>query len=82
MREVVFVDFARTAFTNRGGSLRRFSGAELAIECVKGLIKKSAILEKAGPNGINSVFAGAAFRDKKTFFAFNHFYVMYHSCFF
>lgn len=66
MREVVFVDFARTAFTNRGGSLRSFAGTELAIECLKGLIKKSAILEKAGPEGIDSVFAGAAFRDKKS----------------
>lgn len=65
MREVVFVDFARTAFTNRGGSLRSFAGTDLAIECIKGLVKKSGILEKAGPYGIESVVAGSAFRDAK-----------------
>ena len=30
MNEVVFVAYARTAFCNRGGSLRNFSGVELA----------------------------------------------------
>ena len=62
MREVVFVDFARTAFTNRGGSLRSFAGTELAIECLKGLVKKSGIQEKGGENIIDSVFAGSAFQ--------------------
>ena len=64
MREVVFVDFARTAFANRGGSLRSFAGTQLAIECLKGLVKKSGIQEKGGENIIDSVFAGSAFRDK------------------
>lgn len=64
MREVVFVDFARTAFTNRGGSLRSLASTELAIACLKGLLKKSAILEKGGQNAIDSVYAGSAGRDK------------------
>ena len=42
MREVVFVDFARTAFGNRGGSLRTFSACSLAAECLKGLVKRAA----------------------------------------
>jgi len=64
MREVVFVDFARTAFANRGGSLRSFAGTQLAVECLKGLVKKSAILERGGEHAIDSVFAGSAGRDK------------------
>jgi len=66
MRDVVFVDFARTAFTNRGGALREFASTELASECVKGLLKKSAILEKGGAHAIDSLFAGSALRDKIT----------------
>lgn len=66
MREVVFVDFARTAFTNRGGGLKGFASTELAAECIKGLLKKSAILEKGGKNIVDSVFAGSAGRDKIT----------------
>ena len=64
MREVVFVDFARTAFANRGGGLRSFAGTELAAKCVRALCDRSGILEKAGPMGVESVFAGSAFRDK------------------
>ncbi len=66
MREVVFVDFARTAFTNRGGSLRSFSGTEIAIECLKGLLKKSALQERGNKTSVDSVFAGSAARDKLT----------------
>ena len=31
MREVVFVDGMRTAFGKRGGTLKEFSGSQLAI---------------------------------------------------
>jgi len=65
MREVVFVDFARTAFCNRGGPLRSLTGVEIGAECVKGLVKKSAVQERGGECVIDSVFSGAAFRDKK-----------------
>ena len=64
MREVVFVDFARTAFGNRGGSLRTFSACSLAAECLKGLVKKSQIWEKAGDRGVDAIFLGSAGRNK------------------
>ena len=64
MREVVFVDFARTAFANRGGALRSCAASELAAECIKGLLNRSGILEKGGQHVIDSVFAGSAQRDK------------------
>ena len=66
MRDVVFVDFARTAFGNRGGGLRGFSGVQLAEKCIRGLIKKSEILERGGEHAIDSIFGGSAFRDKLT----------------
>ena len=66
MREVVFVDFARTAFTNRGGSLRTVTGAELAAEAIKGLVKKSGIWEKGGEYAVDAIFTGSAFRSKDT----------------
>lgn len=64
MREVVFVDFARTAFGKRGGALRCFSGTELGAACLKGLVQKSGIWEKGGADAVNAVFAGSAFKDK------------------
>ena len=64
MREVVFVDFARTAFGNRGGSLRSFSACTLAAECLKGLVKKSAIWEKGGTHAVDAIFLGSANRNK------------------
>lgn len=66
MREVVFVDFARTAFANRGGSFRMYTAPELGAACIKGLIQKSGIWEKAGQMGVDSVFAGSAFPSKYT----------------
>ena len=66
MREVVFVDFARTAFGNRGGSLRTFSACSLAAECLKGLVKKSKIWERGGEHAVDAVFLGSAFRNKDT----------------
>lgn len=64
MRQVVFVDFARTAFGNRGGSLRSFSACTLAAECLKGLVKKSAIWEKGGQRAVDAIFLGSAGRNK------------------
>lgn len=64
MREVVFVDFARTAFGNRGGSLRTFSACTLAAECLKGLVKKSGIWERGGAHAVDAVFLGSANRNK------------------
>ncbi len=64
MREVVFVDFARTAFGNRGGGLRSFSSLELATFALKGLIARSGILERGGENAIDSLVCGSAFPDK------------------
>ena len=64
MREVVFVDFARTAFGNRGGAFRSFSATDLGAEGLKGLIKKSGICERAGENGVDAVFAGSAMHSK------------------
>jgi acetyl-CoA C-acetyltransferase len=64
MREVVFVDFARTAFGNRGGSLRTFSACTLAAECLKGLVKKSGIWEKGGEHAVDAIFLGSANRSK------------------
>lgn len=64
MREVVFVDFARTAFGNRGGSLRTFSSCTLAAECLKGLVKKSEIWERGGEHAVDAIFLGSANRSK------------------
>ena len=57
MREVVFVDFARTAFGKRGGTLRCLSGTELGAACLKGLVQKSGIWEKGGADAVNAVFS-------------------------
>ena len=62
MREVVFVDFARTAFCKPGGSLRSFSACTIGAECLKGLAAKSGIWERGGT--VDSVFAGSVFRNK------------------
>ena len=66
MREVVFVDFARTAFGNRGGGLKSFHAVQLAAFAAKGLIDKSGILERGGEHAIDSIYAGSAFQDKYT----------------
>ena len=66
MREVVFVDFARTPFVKQGGALRGFTALQLGAACLKGLIEKSKILEKGGEDAIGSVFAGSSLRCKET----------------
>ena len=60
MREVVFVDGCRSAFTKLGGALRSLSGTELAAFVVKGLVQKTGILERGR---VDSVFAGYAMTD-------------------
>ena len=64
MREVVFVEFARTAFGNRGGALRGFTSCQLGAACLKALVQKSGIWEKGGENAVEAVFAGSAARSK------------------
>ena len=66
MREVVFVDFARTPFVKQGGALRGFTALQLGASCLKGLLEKSQILEKGGEDVIGSVFAGSSLRSKET----------------
>ena len=43
MREVVFVDGARSAFTNMGGGLRDFASTEIAGFVLRGLAEKTGI---------------------------------------
>jgi len=62
MREVVFVDGARSAFTNMGGGLRDLTSTEIAGFVMKGLLERTGILEKARVDG---VFCGNALRDLK-----------------
>lgn len=64
MRQVVFVDFARTAFCQPGGALRSFSACSLGAECLKGLAEKSGICKKGGEPAVDAVFAGSVFRNK------------------
>lgn len=64
MREVVFVDFARTAFGTPGGSLKGFSNCQLGAICLQELVKKSGIWEKGGKNAVEAVFCGSNFRSK------------------
>ncbi len=60
MRDVVFVDGARSAFTNMGGGLRSLYAVEIGGLVVKGLLKKTGIQERGEVDG---VFAGTALRD-------------------
>ncbi len=57
MREVVFVDFARTAFGRLGGSLKDFYATDLAAIAVRGLVAKTGILERGK---VDSLFCGSA----------------------
>ncbi|MBI9076592.1 MAG: thiolase family protein [Desulfatibacillum sp.] len=56
-REVVFVDAMRTAFGRMGGTIRDITASELAGLCIKGLLEKTQVKEKAL---VNSVFMGCA----------------------
>ena len=62
MREVVFVDGARSAFCNMGGGLRDLASTEIAGFVMKGLLRKTGILEKGKVDG---VVCGNALRDSK-----------------
>ncbi|SHJ67038.1 acetyl-CoA C-acetyltransferase [Desulfatibacillum alkenivorans DSM 16219] len=61
-REVVFVDAVRTAFGRMGGTIRDFTAAELAGICIKGLVDKTKIKEKAH---VDTVMMGCAAHDSK-----------------
>ena len=63
MRDVVFVDAARTEFGKMGGSLKKLSSTELAAHAIRGLVEKSGILERGTLDG---VYMGNALRDAKT----------------
>lgn len=60
IRNVVFVDGCRSAFTNLGGGLRKLTGCEIAAEVVRGLIRRTDILERAN---VDDLFAGSAMGD-------------------
>ena len=62
MREVVFVDGARSAFTNLGGGLRELASTEIAGLVIKALVKKTGIMEKGN---VDALFCGNALRDLK-----------------
>jgi len=64
MREVVFVDGCRSAFGKMGGSLRSFSGSEIAGKVIAGLLERTKIMERGS---VDSVFAGAALHDDVAF---------------
>lgn len=60
MREVVFVDGCRSAFTRLGGGLRDLSETEIAAFVINALVKKTGILERGTVDGL---FAGSAESD-------------------
>lgn len=61
MREVVLVDGMRTAFGKRGGSLKGFSGSQLAILVAKGLLEKTQLLERGAKP--DTIMCGSALID-------------------
>ena len=63
MREVVFVDGARSAFCNLGGGLRELSATEIAGFVIRGLTKRTGILERGK---VDAFLAGNALRDMKS----------------
>ena len=63
MREVVFVDGARSAFCNLGGGLRDLASTEIAGFTIKGLLERTKILERGKVDG---VIAGNALRDARS----------------
>ncbi len=62
MREVVFVDGARSAFANMGGGLRDLASTEIAGFVLKALAEKTEIMKKAK---IDGVVCGNALRDAR-----------------
>ena len=63
MREVVFVDGARSAFCNLGGGLRDLASTEIAGFTIRGLVERTGILERGKVDGL---VAGNALRDAKS----------------
>ncbi len=63
MREVVFVDGARSAFCNLGGGFRDLSSTEIAGHVIKGLVERTGILQRGKVDGF---FCGNALRDMRT----------------
>jgi len=63
MREVVFVDGARTAFGRRGGALKTILPVDLGGIAVRGLLGKTKILEKTD---VDSLICGGAFGSVNT----------------
>ena len=63
VREVVFVDGARSAFCNMGGGLRDLSATEIAGFVIRGLVEKSEILKRGK---VDALLAGNALRDMKS----------------
>lgn len=64
MREVVFVDGARSIFGRQGGGLKDLCSTDIASLVIKGLLDKTNVLEKAKVDG---VVCGSAQGDIKAF---------------
>lgn len=62
-REVVIVDYARSAFGKLGGGLRDFAASEIAGLVMKGLVEKTGIQERAF---VDSAIVGCAHGCSKT----------------
>jgi len=63
MREVVFVDAARTPFCPMGGTLKSQTGSELGVQAVRALLNKTGI-EQRGK--VDSVIGGCGTTDRWT----------------
>ena len=63
MREVVFVDGARTAFGRRGGTLKNILPVDLGSLAIQGLLEKTKVLEKTE---VDSLICGGAFGSVNT----------------
>jgi len=59
-RKVVVVDGMRTAFGRNGGSLRGLYTTDLCAQVIKGLLKKTQLLERTK---VDAVYLGSAFHD-------------------
>ena len=64
MKEVVFIDGVRSAFTKLGGGLRTLAASDIAAFVVKGLLEKTQILSRTHVDGL---FAGCALSDIQCF---------------
>ena len=64
MREVVFVDGARSIFGIQGGGLKDICSTDIAYMVIKGLLDRTKVLEKAKVDG---VVCGSAQGDIKAF---------------